>query len=89
MLELFENRQIFGIGEKIVASERYSGFMHVDFQMESETGEFFVLECNPRTWSSMNASMLNGADFIGDAVKCALGLPITSRTVRTDPYYRL
>lgn len=86
LLELIDNQATYDIGAKIVAKERYSGFMHIDFQMDHQTKEVFVLECNPRTWGSMNASILNGMDFIRDAIACAHQESIAEQSLSNEWY---
>jgi hypothetical protein len=56
--------------------------------MASDTHEFYVLECNPRTWSSMNASILNGFNFIDVAVSEILSLPPHSRIHTKETYVK-
>jgi predicted ATP-grasp superfamily ATP-dependent carboligase len=84
--EFISNPEIYAIGEKIVARERYSGFLHIDLRVDGKTVEIFVLECNPRAWGTMNASILSGVDFISDAVACALGEPVVVRNVSMGTY---
>lgn len=86
LLELIDNQATYDIGEKIVAKEKYSGFMHIDLQMDSTTQDVYILECNPRTWGSMNASILNDMNFIDDAVACIQSKPIKNSKIRGESY---
>lgn len=71
MLEFVNNQKIYDIGEKIIAQEKYSGFMNIDFRVDNQTQEIFVLESNPRAWGTMNASILAGVNFIESYIACA------------------
>lgn len=86
VLTVIDHEEAYAIGEKIIQKEKYSGFMHIDFQMDRSTGKVFVLECNPRTWSSINASILSGADFLDYAVRVTLSEPIEKMKSSTKTY---
>lgn len=85
-LEFISSPEIYAIGEKIVAHEKYSGFLHIDLRVNGGTGEIFVLECNPRAWGTMNASILTGVDFVSDAVSCVLREPVLNREMSKETY---
>lgn len=87
LLNFIDNQEVFDIGNTIMIAENYSGFMHIDFQMDTTTQEVFVLECNPRTWSSMNASILAGVNFIEYAVNSILQLPTEKQDISTESYF--
>lgn len=67
-LEFIHNSEVFSIGQKIVRHLRFSGFMHIDMRREERSGKLFVLECNPRIWGTVGASIRAGVDFIGLAL---------------------
>ena len=81
-----QDRETYRIGAKIAEAESYSGFFHIDFMRDSQTGELFVLEFNPRVWSSINASALNGHDFIAAAVAVATGSDVPMSEKSYFPY---
>lgn len=63
-LEFINEPLILDIGRKIIISTKYTGLAHFDMRIERGTKKVFVLECNPRMWGSINASLLAGVDFI-------------------------
>lgn len=86
MVELFADSEAYEAGARIAAKESYSGFFHIDFIKDAITGELSVLEFNPRVWSSVNASILNGYDFFGDAVALARGSDVPKRQTAHESY---
>jgi predicted ATP-grasp superfamily ATP-dependent carboligase len=72
-LEFIDSSEIYAIGEKIVKHADFSGFMHLDLRIDKERGRVLVLECNPRAWGTINASVITGVDFIKLGISCALG----------------
>lgn len=70
-LELIDDPEVLLIGKKLASYVKYSGFMHVDMRREHKTGRLYVLECNPRSWGTIGASIGAGMDFIGLAIASA------------------
>lgn len=70
-IEFIEDPDVLSIGKKLIGHLRYSGFMHIDMIREAKTGLLFLLECNPRVWGSIGASIGAGVDFIWIALQCS------------------
>ena len=86
LLGFVADQEIYAIGEKIVVREKYSGFLHIDMRINEQAGKVYVLECNPRAWGTMNASILAGVNFIADAIHCSFHEPIASQIISKEAY---
>jgi len=71
--EPFKSPELESLVKKIVASLKWSGIGHFDFIQDCHTGEFFLLEMNPRPWGAINLAYVNGFDFIGALISYTLG----------------
>lgn len=86
ILEFVDNYAVHDIGKKIIARKKYSGFAHIDLRINKKTGEVLVLECNPRAWGTINASILAGVDFIRDVFDCVSHKPIANQMASKKTY---
>ncbi len=64
ILKFIRNNKMAQIGKSIVRQINYTGAAHFDMRMDKKTGKIYVIECNPRLWGSINASILSGIDFV-------------------------
>lgn len=51
------------LGRKFVKAISWTGLMMVECKKESETGELYLLEVNPKFWGSLELSYTAGIDF--------------------------
>jgi len=51
------------IGRRIVKKLDWTGVMMVEFKKEAETGEYYLIEINPKFWGSLELSYKNGINF--------------------------
>lgn len=49
--------------ERFVAATGFEGLAHFDAVEEDETGEFYLIECNPRSWASIFALAAAGVNM--------------------------
>lgn len=75
-LWFIQSKEILNHARKIVWALRFSGILHIDGRIDSETGEINLIEGNPRIWSSMNALTLMDLNF----VRAGIELILTGRT---------
>lgn len=59
------------LAEDVVAEYGYHGIAHFDMRIDAASGETYVLECNPRFWYSMPASMWQGVNFVDAGIRFA------------------
>jgi carbamoylphosphate synthase large subunit len=74
------------IGRELVRLFEYSGVANFDLR-RADDGSFHILECNPRFWHSVPASMARGVNFPQLAVRMALGDRPQSVQVRLGRHY--
>lgn len=52
------------IVSRLVKALNWTGIGHFDFIKDEESGNFLLLEMNPRPWGAINLAYVNGYDFI-------------------------
>ncbi|HTJ00445.1 MAG TPA: ATP-grasp domain-containing protein [Dongiaceae bacterium] len=82
-LEFLESAGIRELGEKMVRAAGYHGVANFDLQRNARDGTVKVLECNPRFWASLPASMWNGVNFVAAGVNL-----LTATELRRQPQPR-
>lgn len=75
-LRFFHDAATRQLADAVVARYAYHGIAHFDMRIADDTGELFVLECNPRFWYSMPASMWQGVNFLEAGIRLSLGQSI-------------
>jgi predicted ATP-grasp superfamily ATP-dependent carboligase len=50
-------------GEKILTSLNWHGVAMVEFKKDDRTGEYVLMEINPKFWGSLDLSIASGVDF--------------------------
>jgi predicted ATP-grasp superfamily ATP-dependent carboligase len=66
--EPFESSNLQSRVTSMVKALSWTGIGHFDFIEDSHTGDFLLLEMNPRPWGAINLAYVNGFDFIGALV---------------------
>jgi biotin carboxylase len=64
---------MFEVAAAIVAATQFHGLAHFDMRIDGQTGELYVIECNPRVWGSLMYSVWAGVNFIDLGCQLALG----------------
>ncbi|MFX1565868.1 MAG: HAD hydrolase-like protein [Promethearchaeota archaeon] len=54
---------LYELGQKITSSLNWSGVLMVEFRKHEETGEFYLIEVNPKFWGSLELATAWGLDF--------------------------
>lgn len=73
VLEFSTHNEIEELSEKIIELFDYSGAGHFDMRIDFETGQLYVIECNPRFWYTITAAMWQGLNFVESAANYTLG----------------
>ncbi|MBF5043469.1 ATP-grasp domain-containing protein [Aggregicoccus sp. 17bor-14] len=68
-IQFFEHPALEAAALALAAHSRYDGVMNLDARIEEETGEVFLLECNPRFWRSLLASAWCGLNFVAECLR--------------------
>lgn len=72
-LEFMRNEQALHVAERIVGAAKYSGVANIDLRIDGKTGRVTVLECNPRFWYTLQASLWRGVNFVEAGFRLAVG----------------
>lgn len=52
------------LGRQLVAATSFTGVANIDLRIQSETGNAYAIECNPRFWYTLQASLWRGFNFV-------------------------
>jgi len=55
--------EIFRLGRKIIKQLSWTGALMVEFKRDYETGEYYILEINPKLWGSLDLAVCKRIDF--------------------------
>ena len=84
-----QNPKLKGIGAALLDKLGWSGLAMVEFMFDKRTGEFRVIEINPRLWGSILLSEFSGTAFLEKYVNSCLGTSVVSKqAIRTNVIIR-
>jgi predicted ATP-grasp superfamily ATP-dependent carboligase len=63
--------QIIEEAKKIIVHTRWSGFIGMDFLVDDQTGDLYVIDCNTRPSVGINVAHFAGADLLPEWMKVA------------------
>lgn len=86
-LEFFADERLLEIGRRIVRAAGYTGVANIDLRVDEATGEVRVLECNPRFWYTLQASLWAGINFVEAGFALAAGNPVARTTPVAGAYH--
>jgi glutathione synthase/RimK-type ligase-like ATP-grasp enzyme len=72
-LNFVHNPAVLAIVTKIVRAARYTGVANFDVRIDESDGRVRVLECNPRFWYTLQASLWRGLNFVAAGLAVARG----------------
>jgi predicted ATP-grasp superfamily ATP-dependent carboligase len=75
-IEIFNNDTVLELGKQMISFYNFTGVAHFDLRVDKITNQIKILECNPRLWASIEASLWYGVDFIHLGILLALGSTI-------------
>lgn len=79
-----QDSELEAVGRRILDSINWHGLACIEFAKDANTGEFKLLEINPRMWQSLPCAVRAGADF-----PLYYWLQATDRKAEIDPEYRI
>jgi len=89
ILEFAHNDFVTEIGRRIARAADFSGVANIDLRIDEATGEATVIECNPRFWYTLQASMWRGLNFPDLGMKLARGEAVPAAAAPEDGLYYL
>ena len=75
------------LGEAILKAFDYDGVAHIDMRIDERNNEVLAIECNPRFWFTVTASLWQGTNFPALAIRAALGEEVPAATTKPGMYY--
>lgn len=72
-LQFIRHERALEVISQVVQESRYSGVANFDLRIHLDDGGVTVLECNPRFWYTLHASMWAGINFVQLGLAAAAG----------------
>ncbi len=72
MLEFTHHLEMHDIALHLVKAFQYEGLAHFDMRIDSRDGKLYIIECNPRAWYTISASMWQGLNFVQAGIEYVL-----------------
>lgn len=73
MASAFFDAELLALGRKIVAGLEWDGVIMAEFRRDYETGNYYLIELNPKFWGSLDLAVEALADFPAALVRATLG----------------
>ena len=84
VVQVVDNAEMMAAGEKLVSSLGLSGIVGLDFMLEDETGDAYLIELNPRSTPLCHLQLGEGHDLVGMLVAQLSGRPARQAAPVTD-----
>lgn len=82
-VETVENDAVEREARKLLAAMRYTGVVEVEFKLDSRSGEYKVLDVNPRLWTWFTLGGRAGVDFPYVGWRISQGEPVEEVRARS------
>ncbi len=63
IIQFIDDSTLFDVVQKLMMNLNWQGVAHIDIRYNEKTGEYFILEINPRFWGSLLGSYHIGVNF--------------------------
>lgn len=89
-LEFSYSEPSLAVGKKLMAATKFSGVANIDLRIQPESQKAYAIECNPRFWYTLQASLWKGLNFAEAGVQLAMGdLATTAPPFDAEGFYYL
>lgn len=82
-----DNKEIFEITRKLMSNLNWSGVANIDFVYDNKTNKYYILEINPRYWSTLSLSVKAGINFPYLEILTILSLPLPTSEYKLEQFY--
>lgn len=82
-----DNKEIFEIMRKLMSNLNWSGVANVDFVYDNKNNKYYILEINPRYWSTLSLSVKAGINFPYLEIRTILSLPLQMNEYKLERFY--
>ena len=89
VLEFTQHPEMYAIATRLVQAFHYEGLAHFDMRIDARDEKLYVIECNPRAWYTISASMWQGLNFIEMGIQYTKtgAIPKITAKTGTGRYY--
>lgn len=71
-INFLPNAYLEKIAADICRLSGYHGVMHIDARIDTRTKKVYLIECNPRFWASLTASVWCGLNFVQESIRAGM-----------------
>ena len=82
------NLQLQTLGNELLHKLQWSGVAMVEFLYDSVSGEYKIIEVNPRLWGSLMLAEFCGSEMFENYCRSALGMPLKKARPEKERYIR-
>jgi D-aspartate ligase len=76
LVETVDDPRVEELGRAVVATLRWTGLVEVEFKRDPRSGDYLLLDINPRVWTWHSIGARAGVDFPYLAWRLSQGLPV-------------
>jgi predicted ATP-grasp superfamily ATP-dependent carboligase len=76
------NQALIDIGAKVLKKLSWNGVAMIEFMKDDHTGEWKMIEINPRLWGSVMLTAFNGSDMLKDYIALWQHQPISEKPLK-------
>ena len=85
---LNENPQLIEQGKKLLEFAGWEGLIMLEYIYDERSGEYKLIEANPRSWGSIMLSEYCGANLLSNYIRVCLGKEIVAPEMKKEAYIR-
>lgn len=85
---LNENSKLINQGIQLLEHAGWEGLIMLEYIYDDRSGEYKLIEANPRSWGSIMLSEYSGANLLSNYIRICLGLPIEKPQMKKEAYIR-
>lgn len=85
---LNDEPQLIQQGEKLLESTKWNGLIMLEYIYDDRSGEYKLIEANPRIWGSIMLSEYSGANLLSNYVRICLGEKVKMPKMKDEAYIR-
>ncbi|WP_294743645.1 ATP-grasp domain-containing protein [uncultured Prevotella sp.] len=85
---LNDNPQLINQGIQLLEHAGWEGLIMLEYIYDDRSGEYKLIEANPRIWGSIMLSEYSGANLLQNYIRICLGLPIEKIQMKKEAFIR-
>lgn len=85
---LNDNPKLINQGIQLLEHAGWEGLIMLEYIYDDRSGEYKLIEANPRSWGSIMLSEYSGANLLQNYIRICLGQPIEKPKMKEEAYIR-